>query len=294
MRNFIIFALLLLFTQLFSTNLEATPLKKPMDVAVSLPPLSGLVQELGNDRVLVWTLLPAGQTPHTYSPTPKQIEKVLRSDVFFTLGMPFEKELIEKISASQKGPKIINLDQEPQHRNMEKEEPHSKSHDHGEDPHTWVSLKNISSYAKTISETLRQEQPERAPQIQEAEKQLLHRIQDLDTTFRNHFAKSQNKSIYVYHPAFGHFLEPYGISQKTIEQHGKKPTPRMLRNLIQKARRDQVGFIFAQPQIDQRVARSVAEAVGAKVVTIDPLSPNILRELEKLGREVKTALDGQK
>ena len=95
----------------------------------------------------------------------------------------------------------------------------------------------------------------------------------------------RGQRFYVFHPAFGYFADAYGLRQEAVEAGGKVAHARSnFAALIQKAREDGVKIIFVQPQFDQRTAETVAEAIGGRVVPIDPLAKDVLAELRRHGR----------
>jgi zinc transport system substrate-binding protein len=72
------------------------------------------------------------------------------------------------------------------------------------------------------------------------------------------------------------------VEQITIEQEGKEPTPRQLKELVDKARELGIKRIFHQPQYSPDKLCSIADEIGAEVVVCDLLSRNIEREIYKV------------
>ena len=56
------------------------------------------------------------------------------------------------------------------------------------------------------------------------------------------------------------------------------------------ARKDGVRVIFAQPQFDQRAARSIAGSIGGAVVTLDPLARDYLKNLQTMATTIREQL----
>ena len=86
----------------------------------------------------------------------------------------------------------------------------------------------------------------------------------------------------IYHPAYTYFARDYSIEQIAIEQEGKEPTPRQLTALVERAKSEGINAIFIQPQYSIDKVRAIAEACDAEVVTTDPLSSDILAEIERI------------
>jgi zinc transport system substrate-binding protein len=93
--------------------------------------------------------------------------------------------------------------------------------------------------------------------------------------------------VFVYHPAFGYFLDEFNIRQEAVETGGKEPGPRALNALIEKIRREKPAAIFVQAQFPAAAAKTVAEATGADVVALDPLSRDWLENIRVMGEALK-------
>ena len=52
---------------------------------------------------------------------------------------------------------------------------------------------------------------------------------------------------------------------------GKEPSPRELKNLIEEMRKEDIRVIFAEPQLNQKIAQVLAQETNAQVVLLDPL-----------------------
>jgi zinc transport system substrate-binding protein len=88
----------------------------------------------------------------------------------------------------------------------------------------------------------------------------------------------------VFHPAWGYFADAYGLTQIPIENEGKRPGPRSLNALIEQARREGIRVVLVQPQFDRRAAEQVADAIGGRVIAIDPLDSNYFDTLRRMAR----------
>src|SRR4030042_203643 len=55
-------------------------------VVVSIPPQAEFVEKVGGDKVVVTIMVPPGANPHTYEPTPVQLEEVSRAQIYAKVG----------------------------------------------------------------------------------------------------------------------------------------------------------------------------------------------------------------
>jgi zinc transport system substrate-binding protein len=104
---------------------------------------------------------------------------------------------------------------------------------------------------------------------------------------RRKLAPLRGKTVFVYHPAFGYFLDEFGIIQEAVETGGKEPSPRVLGQLIEKARAEKVKVIFVQAQFPSEAARTAANAAGAELVSLDPLAADWLSNIRTMGEALK-------
>jgi zinc transport system substrate-binding protein len=93
----------------------------------------------------------------------------------------------------------------------------------------------------------------------------------------------------VYHPAFGYFLDEFGIEQRAIEAGGKEPGPRDILRLMDEVRGEGAAVIFVQAQFPAEAARSAAKAAGVELVSLDPLAKDWLANIRSMGKALQRA-----
>ena len=76
-----------------------------------------------------------------------------------------------------------------------------------------------------------------------------------------------------------------------IEESGKEPTAQELQNMIEEAKEDGIKVIFVQSQFNKDIADSVAEEIGAVVVSIDPLSEDYIVNLRNVATRIAESLN---
>ena len=95
----------------------------------------------------------------------------------------------------------------------------------------------------------------------------------------------------VFHPAYGHFANEYGLSQVAIERGGVPPGSRQLALLIERAREKGVKAIFTQPQFSSTTAEAIAETIGADVIQLDPLARDYVENLWDIAIKIQSAFE---
>ena len=286
-------------------------------LAVSIPPQAELIRRIaGNhiseDPVHITVFVGTGQDPHHFSATPKQIMDLGTASAYFTIGMPFENALVEKLGATIPGLRIYNMAEglgvveEIDHGNERDQSDHAHAHGHGDsekeesteseeahqhdhhghdhsyDPHVWLSPPLLAEVARNIRDALTDLNPANATLYSKNLEAFEREIETLDEELAFTLEPCRGSAFFVYHPAFTHFAARYGLEQKAIEFEGKSPTPKQLMSVVHEARQSGASVIFTQPQFDPASAQTVADAIGGTVKSIDPLAKDILANLREI------------
>ncbi len=260
---------------------------------VSIPPQAGLLKAIAGDRLEVHTLVGEGQSPHSYEPTARQLANLGEADLFFTIGVPFENTLMDKITRLY--PDLATVDTREQIILLSMPHAHHGEHcdhDHGaKDPHVWLSPKHASAVAANMVKALADHDPDNAPFYWNNYEQLLNTLDALFYETRDQLAPFKGSRFYVFHPSFGYFAEQFGLHQIPIELDGKAPSPRQLADLIEQAQVDGVKVIFVQKQFPINSANAVAEEIGGTVVQLDPLAEDVVANLKQIADSIALALE---
>ncbi len=278
----------LVITGWTATTLAATAATKAQ-IFVTVPPQAYLAERIGGDAVEVHTLVGKGQDPHTFEPTPRQAAALAGASLFFTVDIPFEKQLVAKVTSSNRRLRVVDSTRGIVRLPLT-EPDHHEAHGNEADPHLWLAPDNLRTMADNMATALSTAMPERKEALHKNLASLQKEISALDTRLSATLAPHRGKTFYVFHPAFGYFANAYGLRQKAVEISGKSPTPRQLSALIRQAREDRVRTIFVQPQFDSKSADTVAQAINGAVVPIDPLDREVLRNLATIATAIEQSL----
>jgi zinc transport system substrate-binding protein len=271
-----------------STAREAV--RKPV-IALSIPPQSYFASRIAGDLAETLVLAGQGQNPHSYEPSPKQMAELAGARFWVLSGTEFELSLRPKIEALFPGLMIVDGTEGVRFRNLEEQRDDDEEHG-GIDRHTWLGREPAKIMARHIRDALCTADEGNAGLYRKNCETL---IADIDSEFENLKAALEplrGERIFVYHPAFGYFLDEFGIIQEAVETGGKEPSPRKLGELIEKARREKVRAIFVQAQFPAESARTAAAAAGAELVSLDPLASDWLANIRIIGAALKAAAPG--
>ncbi|HOX38626.1 MAG TPA: zinc ABC transporter substrate-binding protein [Candidatus Brocadiia bacterium] len=267
-------------------------------VFVSIPPQAQFAKKVGGARVSVSVLVGPGQNPHVFEPKPQQIAALGKARLYFTVGVPFERTLVERISKSMPGLKITPTDRgikklamtECDHHEEGSHEEH-EADEEGLDPHVWLAPLLIKVQAKNMADALIESDPANAAEYRKNLEIFGNELDELHARIAKTLAPHKGQAFYVFHPAFGYFADAYGLRQKAVEAGGRQPTPKQLSALIKQAREDGAKVVFVQPQFDKRSAETIAQAIGGAVVPLDSLAEDATGNLELMADQIAKTMD---
>ena len=271
---------------------------KKLAVFVSIPPQKYFLQQIGRQRVDVEVMVQPGASPATYEPKPRQMAAISRTQIFFAIGVPFEKTWLKKIAAANPDMQVVHTDHGIQKIPMatdhtESEDHRGKDHQdhHGElDPHIWLSPTLVMTQARTILNALVKIDPDHSAIYEANAKVFVSKLAALDADLKNTFAGKQGFQFMVFHPSWGYFARTYGLQQVPVEIEGKDPKPAQLKALIEYAQKKHINIIFVQPQFSSRSAELVAKEIGGQVIFADPLAADWSGNLRAVAQKFKVAL----
>jgi zinc transport system substrate-binding protein len=249
-----------------------------LSVAVTLPPQAFIVKQIGGEYVSVSVLLNKGQEPHSFAPTSKDIIRLSTAKLYLTLRLPVEMKLKEKLK-SVKRLSIIDMSKGVKYRTFSDQK-------NSVDPHVWLGPKQLTILATNTAEALSTMDAKHTFVYKKNCQAFIKRLNDLNSINHKLLAKIICRKVFVFHPAFGYFLDEYNLEQVAVEQEGKSTTTRQLESLIRDARKSGVRTILAEPQFDSKNVFIIAKAIKGSVVKIDALDENILKTIEKLGKTI--------
>ncbi|MCO6440794.1 MAG: zinc ABC transporter substrate-binding protein [Nitrococcus mobilis] len=285
-RYFVFFCLLPL-AAFFTTAAAALPLR----VFVSVAPEKTFVTRVGGHRVQVAVMVQPGSSPHTYEPTPRQIAALVDSDLYFRIGVPFERSWMQRIRSMNPRMKVIDLREGLSPRNgTDHRHPGTEHGPSLQDFHIWTSPRRVIAMAARIRDALTDSDPAGASAYEANYQAFAADLRALDAEIRSLLAGSSKRRFLVFHPAWGYFADEYGLQQIAIEVGGKTPGAAALGRLIERAKREEIHTIFVQRQYSSASALAVARALDARIIRVDPLAEDYAASLLHLARSLREAL----
>lgn len=281
---------------------EMTGTDEPITVAVSVVPQAEFVEKVGGNKVKTVVIVPSGADPHTYEPSPKEVQEISKASMLVTVGvgMPFEDAWIERFESMNSGTLIVNCSEgielrelEEHHHHEGEEEGHDEEletehmnesdEEHEElDPHIWTSPANAKIMVEEICEGLVELDPENEAYYVQNRDAYLEELDALDARIQEKLEGKEEKNFMVYHPSWGYFAKDYELNMISVEIEGKEPSAQDLTELVDLAKEKNVKVIFVQAQFSTRSAEVLAQEIGGEVVVVDPLAKDYIANMDNV------------
>ncbi len=271
----------LLLPLLLLAGCRAAPVPAPgsVRVAVSVAPQAELVRRIGGGRVAVTVMIPPGASDEDVSLSPRQIVALETVQLYVEVGHPafrMETRYIDPVLARRPGVRVVDMS-----RGIDPIEDHGHHHEHGDhtepagDPHIWTSPRVMAAAAGDIAAALEALDPAHAAEYRANLARFRQETAGLDRQLRERLARpGADRAFLVYHPSWGYFAREYGLEQIAIEAEGKEPGAARLIQLIDRARRERARIVLVPEGFPRDSAQVIADAVGGRVVSADPLAPD--------------------
>jgi ABC-type Zn uptake system ZnuABC Zn-binding protein ZnuA len=160
----------------------------------------------------------------------------------------------------------------------------AEEHEHGTDPHVWLSIRCAKKMAESIRDELVRLDPDHAAGYKDRAAAYLAKLDHLEAEGKAMLAKKQEKWILSFHESLNYFAETYGLKVAgSIEvSPGVEPSPDKLRQIIKSCQNPNkpVRVIAVEPQFptnsSARVIRDALRGlkdnpVEAEFAEVDPL-----------------------
>jgi zinc transport system substrate-binding protein len=260
------------------------------DVAVSttIYPLFSIVKEVGREKVKLHNLIPFGAEAHGFDPTPQDMAKLTKSDIFILSSdamEPWKDKIIKSLKIQNK---VFDMSKHVKLRKMEREdEHHEDKNEHGNlviDPHYWVSINNYILMIKAITELLIEKDGANKEYYTKNSADYLTKVTALKDKYDASMKTCTNKKILVNHDAFGYFANDYGVKQYSISgvTPQDKPSAKEISELIKLVKKEKINTVFFEEFASPKVAQTIANEAKVKTDALRP-AENITEEEHKKG-----------
>ncbi len=246
--------------------------KKPVLVA-STTQIADFARQIVGDRAVVMSILAPGADPHTYQPTPDDVQIVLGSDLCLENGMHLEGKSWMATLAKDAGKPLVTT------TNGIKPLTIDSGGKSIVDPHTWFSPRNVAVYVNNIVRAISKMDPDNSEEYNMRAKLYLQQLRVLDAWVREQVNRipPQRRILVTTHDAFNYFCNEYRFNERnnflsiapvgwsTGAEVGAGMTPERRKMVVLSIKESAAPAIFVETSINPKQIREIAKETGVKI-----------------------------
>jgi ABC-type Zn uptake system ZnuABC Zn-binding protein ZnuA len=243
-------------------------------IAVSTPVLADIVARAAGPRAEVWSIVPSTGDPHSYSATPRDLERAATADLYVEMGANLERYAESgawRRMIAESGIPVVRL---ADHVDLIVRD---LVIDHGDhvhdlrdgDPHAWFDPQRVRQMVAAVRDALIEVDPAGADAWTAAadawDAELVALDAEIDATLAA--IPSDRRRLVVLHDAYAYLAERYGFEvlgfvSRSPEQ---EPSAADVAALLELVRSSGVPAVFSEPQLADDILRMVAAEAGVEV-----------------------------
>lgn len=235
----------------------------------TIHPFKMILQEIVGQSGVVDEILPPGASPHTYELRPSELKGIETATAFF-YGAENLDGWAARIKTAQR---IELLKMLPDQNKLAIQDFTGAGKMIGLDPHFWTDPLTVKALLPALVDTLCKINPRECNRYRINSLRFSTQLDNLTRSIQESVSGLPKKEVLLAHPFFQYYLKRFGFellgSIETIS--GSEPTPRELKEIIDRAKQNRLKVILTHAQIPDRPAQLIAEATGAKIVELDPI-----------------------
>ena len=238
-----------------------------LQVISSFYPLHEFSQNVGQEKVDVTLLVPAGVAPHDWGPTIKDVQRMQKSDLIIINGIGFEN-WIDNLEETNYQGVIVDTSNGILDKNLGQEQINSSG-----DPHIWLNPVYAQIQVQNIANAFSDSDPKNQQYYQLNAAKYIEELEFLDLKIRNELSDC-NQDFVAFHDAFSYFADEYNLNQHTIilsnNPHGEA-TAKTLENVISTAKKLNIKVIFSEENVNTKTSEIIANEIDGKVLILSPI-----------------------
>ncbi|MFC1543307.1 metal ABC transporter substrate-binding protein [Candidatus Neomarinimicrobiota bacterium] len=247
-------------------------------VVTTTTDLADLVKAVGGDRVEVKSLSMGIQDPHLVEPRPSMVMQVRRADMLVRIGMDQDLWAQSIIDAARNSrvmyggegyvdaSRRIDKLQVPTERvDMRMGDIHIFGN-----PHYWLDPTNAHLILEDITDKLSQLIPSETEYFKRNCDSYAEKIDSAIVEWQRIMRPFAGAKVVTYHNSWIYFAQQFGLDiVGYIEiKPGIPPSPSHITSLVEKMTEEEVKVIMIEPYYNLRVAETIAERTGARVLAL--------------------------
>ena len=276
------------YVALASLMLTGTALAAPAVVA-STKPIHSLVAAVMAGVGDPGLIVKGSASPHTYSLRPSDAAALENADIVFWTGHGMELFLADALDTLSTKAEVVELSKAPgiellpmreggafephSHGGEDHDHDHDHAHEEGEgDMHFWLDPENAKLMVTDIADVLSKADPDNAATYKANAETEIASLSALETEVAATLVGVKDKPFIVFHDAYQYFEQRFGLDiEGTITvSPDAMPGAARVDELRTKVSTLGASCVFAEPNFEPAIVRTVVEGTDAKTGVLDP------------------------
>lgn len=249
----------------------------PPLVLVEVAPLKSLVEPLLAQGIEVRSIVPAGVSPHAYQLTPDDAAALARAQLVITVSPDLDPAITRNVDHLVPAERRIDIAGMLAITPSATDDAHNHAddaHDHGTiDPHLWLDPVLMHAFIERLEPDLVRRNIAH-PDHAGYRATLLAAIDSIDNSYKTELAPFAGRAIITHHDAFRRVADRYGLTVAQVIRPVTtvEPTPGDLTSAADAVRAAHAGAIFVEPQFSLALPQRLADQLGVRLITLDPVA----------------------
>lgn len=250
-------------------------------IVATLFPQYDFAREVVGEYGTVRLLLEPGMESHSFDPTTADMKEINDADLFLYTGPELETWVAQIEDSFSSQLHIINLSEnlmeelEEAAREEEgrEEAVHEKEgHHHEVEPHIWTNPVYAMEMVQQICDAVCELDPGHADIYKKNTENYLAQLENLDRAFEEVVENGERKeAVHGGRFALYYFAKRYGLTFYAAYDSCEaqmEPSAKTVADLIKKVQEEQIPVVFYEELVEPKVARSISEDTGAKLLLL--------------------------
>lgn len=250
-------------------------------VVVSFAPLYCFAANVAGDDAVVRNVM-TSKGPHDFDPTTADVRLVSKGDLFFVVGLGLDDKKAETMQegSGNKGLKLVKLGDKLDKKDLcegrcTHDHGDHADHDHGIDPHVWLSPDHAAMFVNTIRDELKEADPAHAAGYEARAAAYVAKLKALKAYGVDQFKAKQDKRLVSFHDSLAYFEEAFQLDVRGVltKKPGQEPEAKEMKQLIKICTKKTapVRVIATEPQYSNSSSAEVLRKELAANGVVDPV-----------------------
>jgi len=263
---------LLLVIFVFITSLYAD---KKITVATTIYPIYDAVKIVGGKNIDVKKIISSSQDIHEFSPTPKDVIKIINSDIFLYMGAGLDDFLVRfrdsKLAYDLSKGLIVEDEDADEHHEEHHEEHGDKEH---VDAHYWLDIDLYIKVVDKILNILIKADKENAAFYKKRALSYIAELRDLKSSYKSSLNECKSEIIVVNHNAYAYLGEKYNFKIHSLAGNSShsRASAKNMKQAIEYLKTMKNPIVFGEPFGNSNAIKMVAAETKAKVKVLETLA----------------------